>query len=162
MSSPRREICSIKKCLQCVAGGRVCWCSLRFPDLHHPPTPTEQRRYLKGHPTPCRAAVLRVSECDSCHIMPKYSVLTLSHLPYFYPHATAALSWNSSGQPQTCLRRFLTEYLGAEGLTYETVHELGEFLGQNKDILCDKEALRRIQTVIRQVVELTFLFGDQT
>ena len=62
----------------------------------------------------------------------------------------------------------VVEHLGAEGLTYETVHELGEFLGQNMDILCDKKSLRRIQTVIRQVLglctldSLTLLFSDQT
>ena len=75
------EICFIEKFLPCFAGSEGLCAGV--PDLHHPPTPTEQRRYLKGHPTPhissaqqflcspiCRAAVLRVPECDSCQLSP--------------------------------------------------------------------------------------------
>jgi len=60
------------------------------------------------------------------------------------------------------------EHFGGERLTCEIVHELEEFLGRSLGFICDKKALRRIQTVTRQVQELcaldslAFLFSDQT
>jgi hypothetical protein len=66
----------ILQCLYCLVGGIVRCFSFRIPTIHHHPTPTEQHRYLKRHPTPyisptqqllrsplCRATVHRSLEC---------------------------------------------------------------------------------------------------
>jgi hypothetical protein len=62
----------------------------------------------------------------------------------------------------------VAEYLGAERLPYEKARGLEEFLGQYSNISHGEDALRRIQTVITQVMQpdplefLAVLFGDQT
>jgi hypothetical protein len=62
----------------------------------------------------------------------------------------------------------VAEYLGAERLTYEKACRLEEFLGQYSDNFCGEGALRHIQTVITQVMQLDLLeylmvlFSDQT
>ena len=56
------------------------------------------------------------------------------------------------------------EHFGAEGLTYQTVRELQEFLSQHSVILYDEKALDRIRVVIGPdaLEPLVLLFGDQT
>jgi hypothetical protein len=60
------------------------------------------------------------------------------------------------------------EYLGAERLTYEKARGLEEFLGQYSNTSHSGDALRRIQTVVTQVMQpdplefLVVLFSDQT
>jgi hypothetical protein len=62
----------------------------------------------------------------------------------------------------------VVEYLGAGRLTYEEARGLEEFLGQYSNTSDGGDALRRIQTVITQVIQqgpleyLVVLFGDQT
>jgi hypothetical protein len=82
----------ILQCLYCFVGRIVRCISLRFPHIHHHPTPTEQHRYLKRHPPPhisptqqlllsrlCRATVHRSTEGRSHQHSPLYKFGSRPH-----------------------------------------------------------------------------------